>query len=369
MLNIEVCNMERVCFFNSIKFWGGGEKLHLEYAIEFKKKNYDVVLLSHPKATITHKAKMLKLKTQSIVVGSLSFLNPFKIIKLLLFFRAQKIDTLIFSTSQDMKLGGIAAKLAGVKQIVYLRGLAVPVKDNLINRALFKHTLTHIVANSEETKRMLLKNLGKHISSEKIKTIYHGIDLSHVNKKVKQLDEIKEKGHGVILGNAGRLTEQKGQEHLIRLARKLKDQKIDFTLFIAGTGERKPVLKKQIRELGLKEHVILLGFVKDIDAFMQSIDVFLLSSKWEGFGYVLVEAMIQSKPVVAYDITSNPEIVDNGETGFLVKYGDINDFAEKTKLLINDSMLRAAMGNKGKQLVEKRFNLQDRIAEFERYLI
>jgi glycosyltransferase involved in cell wall biosynthesis len=361
--------MKKVCFFNSIKFWGGGEKLHLEYALEFKKKNYDVVLLSHPRAAITHKAKMLKLKTHPVVVGSLSFLSPIKLIKLILFFRTQKIDTLIFSTSQDMKLGGFAAKMAGVKQIVYLRGLAVPIKDNLVNRTLFKHVLTHIVANSEETKRMLLKNLGKHIPSEKVRTIYHGIDLSHANKKAKQPAEIAEKGHGVILGNAGRLTEQKGQENLIRMARTLKDQQVDFTLFIAGAGERKGALKRLIKELDLKNDVILLGFVKDIDSFMQAIDIFLLSSKWEGFGYVLVEAMIQSKPIVAFDITSNPEIVDSGQTGFLVKNADLMDFAEKTKLLINDKELRHKMGAKGKSLVEKKFNLQDRITEFEHYLL
>jgi glycosyltransferase involved in cell wall biosynthesis len=102
---------------------------------------------------------------------------------------------------------------------------------------------------------------------------------------------------------------------------------------------------------------------------MQAIDIFLLSSKWEGFGYVLVEAMIQSKPIVAFDITSNPEIVDNGQTGFLVKNADLMDFAEKTKLLINDKELRHKMGAKGKSLVEKKFNLQDRITEFEHYLL
>jgi len=155
--------MTNICFFDSVRFWGGGEKLHLEYALEFRKKNYNVILAAAKNSPLSQKGNIHNLEVFQISVGNISFFNPFKIIKLVLFYKRKKIDTVIFSTSQDLKLGSISAKLAGVKNIVYLRGLAVPIKRNLINLIILKYILTHIVANSEETKKKILQNFGRYI--------------------------------------------------------------------------------------------------------------------------------------------------------------------------------------------------------------
>jgi glycosyltransferase involved in cell wall biosynthesis len=362
--------MERICFFNSIKFWGGGEKLHLETARKFQKKKYDVVLLANPKSPLWEKAQLEKIITFPMEVGNLSFLNPLKIIKLALFFKRQKIDTVFFSSSQDLKVGSISAKLAGVKNIVYLRGLAVPIKNNLINRFIFEYLLTHIIANSEETKRSILKYLNKHINPNKIATIYHGIDVDQLMYgKNHKLKEINEKGKGVILGNAGRLTHQKGQDKLIKIAKQLKDMHIDFTLFIAGAGEMFSELQLLIDKYNLRKDVILLGYVEDMEGFMNSIDIFLLTSEWEGFGYVLVEAMAKSKPIIAFNISSNPEIVENGKTGFLIDYPDMKMFSEKTVQLIKDESLRTMMGVQGYRMVCKKFRIDDKIFKIESFLL
>lgn len=361
--------MKNICCFNSVEFWGGGEKLHLENGIEFKKKGYNVTIASNPASPLWRRALDKGLNTHSIGVRNLSFLNPIKIAKLIRFYKKQKIDTVIFSTSQDIKLGGISAKLAGVKNIVNLRGLDVPVKASVINRIVYKSILTHIISNSEATKRSILKYLGKYINEDKVHTIYHGIELDKFNKEDNsKLSEIQEKGHGIILGNAGRLTPQKGQENLIKIAVKLKEEKIDFTIFIAGTGEQKEELTKLINKNNLHKDVILLGFVEDVDSFMNSIDIFLLTSIWEGFGFVLVEAMIKSKPTVAFNITSNPEVVTANETGFLVDALDINMFAQKTKELIQNEELRFKMGEAGRTSVLNRFILEDRVSELESYI-
>jgi glycosyltransferase involved in cell wall biosynthesis len=368
--------MNNICFFNSIGFWGGGEKLHLEYAIELQKKGYTVWVLCKADSPLAQKATQNHLQTTFIDIKTLSFLNPFKIINLIQFFRQKNIDTLILSTSQDLKIGSIAAKIAKIKNIVYLRGLAVPVKASPINRLIFNSFLTHIIANSEETKKSLLKYLGKYINHAKIQTIYHGIEFANKtpystnnNQQPKILKAIQEQSKGIILGNAGRLTAQKGQEKLIQVAKKLKDQQIHFTLFIAGTGEKQTALETLITDLGLNKEVILLGFVSEMESFMSSIDIFLLSSAWEGFGYVLVEAMAQAKPIVAFDITSNPEIVATNETGFLVPYPDIESFAEKTIQLIENKTLRKTMGEAGFYRAYTQFNMHDRITEFEQYLL
>ena len=361
--------MKNICFLNSIEFWGGGEKLHLQNAIEFRKLNYRVTLLAKPKSPLWQKAHGANIPTYPIRIRNLSFLNPFKVIHLATRLYRLKIDTVVFSSSQDLKTGSLAAYLAGVQRVVYLRGLAVPIKNSLINRVIFKYFLTTIITNSEDTKTNILKHLGKYIAAEKIKTVYHGVDPNRVNRDPHgRLDSIQEKGRGVILGNAGRLTKQKEQEKLIEIAKILKEQGVDYTLFIAGCGERRSDLQQLIEKYDLQNHVFMLGFVSEMEKFMNSIDVFLLTSKWEGFGFVLVEAMIKSKPVVAFDISSNPEIIDHEKSGYLVDYPDLQLFAQKTAQLIQNSALRNRMGQHGSRIVHARFLLHDRIKEIENLL-
>ena len=359
--------MAKVCFFNTIVFWGGGEKLHLETALEFQKLGHEVVVCSNKKAPLYSKAQSHSLSVYPLRVGNLSFLNPFKLLRCIRFFRKYEIDAVVFSSSQDSKTAGIAARLAGVQKIVYLRGLAAPIKSSVVNRYLFGSCLTHIIANSEETKRMILTNLSAQIDLKKVHTVYHGIDVSTIphNQEI-ALDEIKEKGRGLILGNAGRLTAQKGQRYLIETAQKLKQTGVDFTLFIAGSGDMEQELKQWIQQNNLNEQVILLGFVEDMEAFMNSLDVFLLTSEWEGFGFVLVEAMAREVPVVCFDITSNPEIIEHQETGFLVPFADTDAFAEKITLFANDENLRKKMGAAGLKRVYKHFVIEDRIQELEK---
>ncbi|MEM8899983.1 MAG: glycosyltransferase family 4 protein [Bacteroidota bacterium] len=362
--------MKHICFFNSMRFWGGGEKLHLEYALAFLERGYQVTLLCDKGSPLAEKARNTGLILSFLSVKNLSFLNAFKVRKVASFFQEREIDTVIFSSSQDTKLASLAAEKAGLDRVVYLRGLAVPVKGSYINKRVFSSILTHIVANSEETKRRLLQNLTDPEIEKKVSVVYHGIETKDfLTHKPHTLPAIKENAQGVILGNAGRLTEQKGQLYLIELAKRLKAKGVDFTLFIAGTGELQEKLEEQITIHGLEKEVILLGFVEDMKSFMQSLDVFILSSMWEGFGYVLVEAMIARKAVLAFDVSSNPEIVSQNETGFLVPPTDMDQFTAKAVKLIEDTDLRISMGKAGKQRVLDKFELSERITEFEQVLL
>jgi glycosyltransferase involved in cell wall biosynthesis len=362
--------VKNVCYFNTVKFWGGGEKLHLEYAVKFKERNYKVYLASSKDSPLAQKGQDSGLLIFNIYAGNLSFLNPLKYIRLFRFYKRENIDTVIFSSSQDVKLGAFAGRLAGVKNIVYLRGLAAGVKNTFVNRLLFNRALTHIVANSEETKRTILQNLKKSVAPDKVKVIYHGIDLKEFDDRIRQeKDPLFSSRQGIVLGNAGRLTSQKGQQYLIELAHRLKQHNIKFSLYIAGTGEMKPVLEKLIEKHGLQEEVQLLGFVADVENFMDSIDIFILTSLWEGFGYVIVEAMAACKPTIAFNLSSNPEIIIDNQTGFLIEYPDLDIFCAKLETLIKDENLRLQFGKKGRETVEKKFQLDDRITDFEQHLL
>jgi len=361
--------MKKICFFNSSNFWGGGEKLHLENAKAFRKKGYEVTVAAHRASELWKRAQAEGFETFPVQVGSTSFFNAFKLLRIKAYFQKEGIDTVIFTTSQDLKTASIAAHWAQCKKIVYLRGLATPIKNSIVNRYCMNTACTHLIANSQETKRTMLQHLGKYIAADNIAVIYHGIDEKLLAEGGDKLPHIVAEDGTLILGNAGRLTKQKGQQHLIEVAKNLKERGIKFKLYVAGTGELYDELQASIVAKKLENEVILLGFVADMEAFMRSIDIFVLSSSWEGFGFVIVEAMAKGKPVLAFDITSNPEIISDGKTGLLAKHLDNTDFTNKTASLISDTKLCQQMGQAAKQSVVDRFLIEERITELEEYLI
>ncbi len=358
--------MKNICFLNSTKFWGGGEKIHLDYSLKFKVKGYNVTLGVMQNSPLAKEAKTNGLQTFNIALSNLSFLNPFKYAKLVKFFKSEQIDTVIISSSHDLKVGAIAAKKAGVKNIVYYRVLAAPVKNKMLNRHIYGKVLTHIIANSLETRRGMLRNMPNVINNDDISIVNQGLDIEAIDQQKVVLNEKTDK---IIIGNAGRLTAQKGQEKLIDIALQLKAKNLQFKIQIAGTGPDHDKLLALIASNKLQNEVELLGFVKDVNSFMHNIDIFALTSEWEGFGYVLAEAMVAQKPLVAFDITSNPELVENDKNGYLVPFPDTTAFSNKLAELIASEELRKQLGNAGRKVVEDNFQLDKIIGDFEKVVL
>ena len=163
-------------------------------------------------------------------------------------------------------------------------------------------------------------------------------------------------GDEIIIGNAARLTAQKGQKHLIEAAEILKNKGLNFRILIAGKGEMEDELKEYSAKHGVADVVDFIGFVKDMKSFYTSQDIFCLPSLWEGFGYALVEAMTLEKPVVGFKISSNPEVVENEITGILVPSEDSVQLADALEKLILDDELRNKMGKAGRERVLNKFN-------------
>ena len=360
-------NKINICFFNSSVAWGGGEKWHYDMAVRINQNRCKPYVIAGIKSELSLRLKPTDISFSTIGVSNLSFLNPFKIYRVYKILKREKIKIIIINLSEDVKLAGIASKLAGVRHVIYRRGSAIPIKNSLLNRLIFNYALTGIIANSQQTKRTILHNNPTLFPHEKIRVIYNGIFLGEGEKSV--IEPFYQKMPGeVVIGNAGRLVRQKGQKYLIEIARKLKDQHIKFKLLIAGEGEYQEKLKQLANENGVSNEVLFLGFVKDMKQFMDTIDIFVLPSLWEGFGYVIVEAMAANKPVVAFDISSNPEIIVDGQTGYLVKDMDVDEFTRKISFLASNKSLREQMGSAGRLRVKELFDIEKTFEEFSRFI-
>lgn len=156
-----------------------------------------------------------------------------------------------------------------------------------------------------------------------------------------------------IIFAAGRLTRVKGFDLLIKSWKLLEDKYPEWTILIAGEGEDRKILEEEKRAARLK-NFLFIGNVSNIEQYYKSSSIFVLPSRDEGFGMVLLEAMDFSLPVVSYFCKAGPgEIVIDGENGFLIEPEHVEAFAEKMELLMKDENLRRQMGRNARKSTER----------------
>lgn len=359
-------NTKTICLFNTTKNWGGGEKWHSDTALFLSKKNYRIIVFTHKNSELYNNLKNQQgISLFTVKIKSISFLNPIKIIQLKKKFKILKIDIIIMNLPSDAKAAGWAAKKAGIKHIVYRRGSAIPIKNSIINRYLFKSIITNIIANSEETKRTILQNNQNLFNKKLIKVLYNGININKF-EFISNFNLIKK--NKITIGNAGRLDKQKAQKYLIDLAVILKHKNIDFEIKIAGKGKLEHDLKAYAIQKKVDKNIEFVGFYNNMNKFYHQIDVFVLTSLWEGFGYVLAEAAACGKPIIAFNLSSNPELIIHNKTGFLVKPFNVNKIAEYIINIKNDKELRQQLSKNSRKMIEDKFSIKKSRQELLSYL-
>lgn len=212
----------------------------------------------------------------------------------------------------------------------------------------------------------LQKGMAAKIVTEKKGVVIHnGIEIerfSHQRSrdKVRQTFHVRE--NEIVFGTVGRLHEQKAQDILLRAFKRVADQHPTVRLWIVGDGELRGTLERLAQELGIGEKVNWLGGRTDIPELLSAMDIFVLSSKWEGQPIALLEAMASAKPVIGTNVDGIPEIVENGKSGLLVEPGQVSPLAFAMEQLILHQQLRDEFATRGKDRISEEFTAR-RMAE------
>ncbi|MCF8230714.1 MAG: glycosyltransferase [Bacteroidales bacterium] len=342
-----------ICFCNTAKAWGGGEKWHYDMALMLKNQGYRVFTITAKNSALQQKYLASGLKNISIGINNLSFLNPFMEAKLRRFFSKNPISVIIMNLPSDLKTAGPAAQKAGVSKIIYRRGSAIPVNNSILNRYLYRNILDLVLVNSKATRDTILTNNPHIISREKIRVLYNGLKLENYNCGNGKANE----KHQIVIGSLGRFVKQKGLHRFIEIAEKLREKGVPFKIILGGEGKLKADIRHKIKEKSLEEYFVLPGFVDDTARFMNEIDVFVLTSYWEGFGYVIAEAMACRRPVIGFNVSSNPELIKDGKNGFLIDNGNIESLVEKIEYLHYHPDERKTLGKNGRRMAEEEFDI------------
>ena len=193
---------KKVLFFNSNIAWGGGEKWHLNMAIELQQKGYRTAILGHQKGKLIELAQTNNIQILEQRLTNLSFLNLIKLFQIWLQILRFSPQVIILNLPRDVKICGILKLFIPQVKLIYRRGMPHPIKRTLLNRFIMNQ-MDHLIANSQEIKNSLVQNIPE--LKKKIHVIYNGVT--------------PRQGHShqlsvpIRLGNLGRLVEQKGQKH------------------------------------------------------------------------------------------------------------------------------------------------------------
>jgi glycosyltransferase involved in cell wall biosynthesis len=175
-----------------------------------------------------------------------------------------------------------------------------------------------------------------------------------------------------VVGTAGRLEARKGHSYFLQTAQQVLQHHPQVTFLLAGEGPANRDLIELARRLGIEQRVRFLGYRYDIEDVMAAMDVFVLTSLWEGLPRVLVQAAALGKPIVTFEIEGVREVVVDGDNGYVVPLRDVTGLADRVAWLVKDRTTARQMGERGRQRVTAEWDVQTmvhRISELYRHLL
>jgi colanic acid/amylovoran biosynthesis glycosyltransferase len=221
--------------------------------------------------------------------------------------------------------------------------------------------LATCIVTVSEYHRQFLANLCPHRRPQDFRIVHYGLDPQEFTPAPVPSD-----GQTMQIISVGRLVEKKGFKYLIDACAWLADKGYSIRCLIVGEGPLRPALQAQIESLGLQDRVFLLGArrISDVLELYRQSNIFALEcvvakcGDRDGMPNVLLEAMAMQVPVITTPVTGNPELVVDEKTGLMVPERDAEALGRAIERLINDPLLRARLGEQGRQTVLAGFDIR-----------
>jgi len=352
----------RILHLDTEKTWRGGEN-QVKALIEGLKDKIEKQFAAAPGNSVAIKEKRWDCETLKLKSGNPY--DPRNIFQLVQFIKKNKIQLIDAHSAKAHTLAiHVVAFLPQVKIVVHRRVDNIPKNNWLTRSKYFSPKVTCYVAISQAIAKILIQY---GISKDKIRVVrsavsdevYKKMNRSEIQKQFRTLHLIPE--NFLIFGNASALSDQKGYPTLINAIAILNKTHNNFKVFIAGDGELKNDLARLVNELGLRNEICFLGFLKNVPEFLSSLDVLVIPSNNEGLGTVILDAILAGCCPVGSRVGGIPEIIQHDQTGLLIEKGDSARLAYHLASLCDQpEKLRTLAGN-AKQHVLIEFSLESMV--------
>ena len=286
--------------------------------------------------------------------GKFNYLSIFKIRQ---YIKKNDIQILHQHLIQSNILGKLILPTCSKTISISTRHYAHSKKDSRLINKIEKKILRFddkIICISNYVKEYLRK-IG--IPNNKLEVIYNGVDLSIYEKLTKIPEQY------FTIGTIGRLDIQKGIDTLLYSFKKVLSQKEFIKLEVIGEGPLKTEYINLSKELGLSQNVTFLGKLKpeEVRQQMRKWNLFVLASRWESFGMVLIEAAAMGLPIIATNVEAIPEIIDDGKNGLLINPDSPQELYEKIMLFLSGEINHNEIIKNSKANVSRNFSMSEMV--------
>lgn len=240
-------------------------------------------------------------------------------------------------------------------------------KHKIIDRKLESKSynkIDKIICVSNDSKKSV-ENLYPELKA-KIEVIYNPIPKEEILKNgLKESNIYSSKKVNLI--TVGRLNKQKGYDILLKTHNELLKEGLDYNLYILGEGEERKELEQYIKDNNIEKNTFLLGFKRNPYPYIKEADIFISSSRYEGYPLVICEAICLEKPIIATKCTGPNEILEDGKYGLLAEVENVESLKENMKKLILSEELRKKYSKLSKER-SKIFDIDKTMKQIERVL-
>jgi len=353
---------------------GGAQKQLLTLIRHLDKKRFHLFLFTAKDGLLLPEALSISGLTIKKSICLERPINPLKdllaLIEIYWFIKRNNIEIVHTHSSKAGILGRLAARLAKVKIIIHtVHGWSFNDYQPRVERLFFiwlerlsaRFSDKLVVASNYDRQKGLDNHIGK---ENKYSLIRYGIDYTEFNIKDQNIrEELGINPNDLVVGMIACFKPQKSPQNFIRLAFLVKKFSPHIKFLLVGDGILRRSIEKLIEKLNLKNYVILTSWRRDIPRILSAIDVFVLTSLWEGLPITVLEAMASSKPVISTHTGGVSEVIVEGKSGFLVTPRDINRMSERLAVLIKDENLRRQIGQNARAGLDSNFTLTNMISK------
>ena len=335
-------NIVRIISFLPI---GGVENTLLATLHKFDKSRFNIsVCCTYRKGPVADKLEAAGIPVHLSYVGSR--LNPIHLWRLARLLKSLKTDIVHTHMYSSNITGAVAARLAGVPVIIsHIHSAHEWTSQNRIwMERIVNSWRSGVIAVSQHVKNEFLKTTGLRCA-EKVKVLHNIAMFAEKSARNPALlrEQLGISPQSPVIGFVARLVPIKGADIFLRAAQVILRERPDARFVLVGDGKERPRLAALARELNIAPQVIFAGEQKNVSDYYNIFDIFVLSSRSEGFGNVILEAMHHDIPVVASAVGGVPEIVLHEQTGLLFPAENHEALAEAAAALLSEPARAVAL--------------------------
>jgi glycosyltransferase involved in cell wall biosynthesis len=340
--------------------WGGAQKMQLFLVKSLRPLGIDVTVISLSHSPTSPLPAELQAAGARVVTFPFPKLfSPISFLKLIGFLRRERFDLVQGYLTYSNIIGSLAGRLSGTPFLGSFRNAGydssrISARRAKIGSFCLRHFADGILANGYAVAEFGHRQVGADVS---IDVLPNAVDASIIpqlsrDEKGSLRRELVGDAERTLVLSVGRLTPQKGFDHLLQAFARVHEAHPSVALVIAGDGRQRESLAAQIRALGLDGHTFLLGQRDDVPRLLAVTDIYVNSSLLEGTPVSILEAMAAGLPIVATSVGDTPYLLESN-TGILVPPSDPEKLADALNALLSNSARRDALGKSAKAHVEK----------------